>query len=104
VPAEVAARFGTDDLSRIPFLTLLARSGPAATRAEQTLTATLADPHVARLLAVDAGAPLLRKTRVVWDADGRALEHIDVLYRPDMYQVRLTMTRDPDAAGDWSAG
>lgn len=102
VPSDIGALFSRTELSETPLLALLQRKGIEAARADQTLTATLADPRVARLLGVEVGAPLLRKLRVVHDADDRAVEHIDVLYRPDMYRFRLSMTRDDTTAGDWT--
>ena len=102
VPADIGALFTRAELSETPLLALLQRKGIQAARADQTLTATLADPRVARLLGVEVGAPLLRKLRTVYDAVDRAVEHIDVLYRPDMYRFRLSMTRDAAQAGDWT--
>lgn len=94
VPTDIGALFTREELSGTPLLALLQSKGIEAARADQTITATLADPQVARLLDVDVGSPLLRKLRTVYDAGGRTVEFIDVLYRPDMYQFRLALTRD----------
>lgn len=103
VPADIGALFSQPELSETPLLALLQSKGIKAARADQVLTATLADPQIARLLSVDVGAPLLRKVRTVFDTVDRAVEFIDVLYRPDMYQFRLSLTRDEGRDGEqWS--
>jgi GntR family transcriptional regulator len=72
-------------------------------RAEQTITATLADAAVAPLLEVDLGAPLLKISRTVYDQKDRPIEYIVGLYRPDRYQYRMELSRVySDQASAWS--
>lgn len=103
VPEQVGRTYGREDLASTPLLTLLERGGVIVSRAEQTLTATLADAGVATLLEVELGSPLLRIRRIVFDQNDRPVEYITGLYRPDRYQYRLNLSRvQSDAAKTWS--
>ncbi len=93
VPEPVARTYTRKDLATTPLLTLLERGGVVVSRAEQTLTATLADANVAPLLKIDIGAPLLRIRRIVYDQNNQPVEFITGLYRPDRYQYRMNLSR-----------
>lgn len=79
--------------NRTVLSTLLAAGVPAAA-AEQRLSATLADVDVAQLLKIEVSAPLIRLTRIVRNPDGRPIELIQGLYRPDRYEYRVKLSRD----------
>ncbi len=103
VPERVGRSYSRDDLAERPLLALLERSGVQVSRAEQTISAALADGETAPALGVGLGAPLLRIERVVFDQDERAVEHITALYRPDRYQFRMTLARIGDeSTRSWS--
>lgn len=103
VPESVAAGFTREDMATTPLLALLERSGVVAGRADQIITATLADTHVAPLLEVEVGSPLLKIVRLVFDQQDRPVEHITGLYRPDRYQYRMSLNRIGEAdAKKWS--
>ncbi len=103
VPGEIGRSFTADDISHIPLLKLLERYGIIMSSARQTITATLADPEIAPRLSVEVGSALLRISRVVCDQDGRAVEYITGLYRPDRYQYDMNLARAEGAdARDWS--
>ena len=103
VPAEIGRGYGREDLAVTPLLALLERGGVKVGRAEQTLTATLATPEVVPLLEVDAGGPLLKVTRTVYDQGGAPVEHIVALYRPDRYQYRMVLERvEGETHNTWS--
>jgi GntR family transcriptional regulator len=103
VPAGIGRSFTADEMSHIPLLQLLERCGVVVSSARQTITATLADPEVAPRLSVDVGSALLRISRVVYDQDGRAVEYITGLYRPDRYQYDMNLERVHGAeARQWS--
>lgn len=93
VPERVGLSYSESDLASRPLLELLERSGVAAERATQTIGATLAGPDVAASLGVDIGAALLSMTRIVFDAAGRGVEHLQALYRPDRYSFHLDLVR-----------
>jgi GntR family transcriptional regulator len=103
VPEPVANSYTQDDLASIPLLVLLERGGIVISRAEQTLTATLADANVAPLLNLDIGAPLLRIRRIVYDQNNQPVEFITGLYRPDRYQYRMNLSRvSTDQSNAWA--
>ncbi len=103
VPDAVGTTYSRVDLAMTPLLTLLERGGVVVSRAEQTLTATLADATVAPLLKLEIGAPLLRIRRIVYDQNDRAVEFITGLYRPDRYKYRMDLSRvQSDQAKAWS--
>ena len=91
VPAEIGRSYTRDELAKQPLLALLERAGVAVDSAEQTISAALADAEVAPLLETEVGAPLLTLSRVVRDADGRVVEWLRALYRPDKYQYRMQL-------------
>ena len=93
VPERIGATYSEGDLRTTPLIELLERSGVVADRADQTISATLAGPEAAAALKVEIGSPLLSLTRVVYGADGRGIEYLAALYRPDMHAFHLEMVR-----------
>lgn len=93
VPEAIGRGYAEQDLATTPLLTLLERSGIVVARASQTMTAALAAPDVAEALSVAVGAPLLSVTRSVFDTEGRGVEHLAALYRPDRYAFRMDLLR-----------
>jgi GntR family transcriptional regulator len=69
------------------------RHGIEPMRALETFTAKTADAREASLLNVDEGAALLAIQRVTFDADERAIEYVDLLYRADHYEYRVELRR-----------
>lgn len=93
VPEDIGRTFNAQDLARKPILHLIERAGVRIQQAQQTITASAALPNVARALQVPVGAPLLCVGRRVVDDTGRVVQVIDVLYRPDMYQLDMNLRR-----------
>ena len=103
VPDDIGQSYSRADLAAQPLLTLLERSGIIVTRAEQMITATLADAEVSAALDVELGAPLISIHRVVYDQNERPIEFITALYRPDRYQYRMMLSRVGDeSTRSWS--
>lgn len=93
VPEEIAAGYTEAELATTPLFSLLERSGVKVASADQTVNATLASPDVAKALGVSIGAPLLSLDRIVRDADGRGVEYLSALYRPDMFRLEMSLSR-----------
>lgn len=93
VPEDIGRSFDRDEMGNFPLLTLLERSGVKVADARQTVSATLAEPEIARALGIHAGSPLIDVKRVVRDTRGRPVEFIRVLYRPDKYQFEMNLKR-----------
>ena len=71
-------------------------SGVKVERATQRISAALAAPDVARALGVETGSPLIELVRTVYDRDGRGVEHLHALYRPDRYSFEFDLVRSGD--------
>ncbi len=103
VPAAVAAGFSRDDLERRTILELLEEAGAAAFEAEQWITATAAEPHIASILLLAVGAPLLKIERIVRDKRGRPVQLVNALYRPDLFEYHIRAQRQKGDTG-WRQG
>lgn len=93
VPERIGIGWSEDDLAKKPLLELLERAGLVADHARQTITAALAGPDVARGLGIEPGSALLALTRTVFDPQGRGIEHLQALYRPDLYSFQMDLVR-----------
>ncbi len=98
VPEAIGATYDRDDLAKTSLLALLERSGVEVDHAEQTVTATLSTPTTAKALTIGVGEPLLAVTRTVFDPQGRGVEHLQALYRPNHYRLQIALNR-VDAGG-----
>jgi len=104
VPEHIGVTFSGRELADRPLLELLERSGVKVERATQRISAGLAAPVVARALGVKTGSPLIELVRTVYDRDGRAVEHLYALYRPDRYSFEFDLVRSGGASKrSWSA-
>lgn len=93
VPEAIAQNYTEAELATTPLFRLLERSGVEVETAEQSVSATLASPEVAGHLGLSVGAPLLSLNRVVRDAEGRGVEYLAALYRPDMFKLEMKLSR-----------
>jgi GntR family transcriptional regulator len=104
VPERIGVTFSGKELAARPLLELLERSGVKVERATQRISAALAAPDVARALSVEIGSPLIELVRTVYDRDGRGVEHLYALYRPDRYSFEFDLVRSGAAKKrGWSA-
>ncbi|HEY2131390.1 MAG TPA: GntR family transcriptional regulator [Acetobacteraceae bacterium] len=94
VPEDIGRHYQAEDLKVRPLLALLEEAGVPAARAEQTISAKLADSPVAKLLNVAPGSALLWARRQVRNASNRVIEAIDALYNPALYEYEFEMVRD----------
>jgi len=103
VPAWIGRTYTKQELAARPLLALLERAGVAIERASQRIGAVLATPETARVLKVKVGSPLTELVRVVYDRDGRGVEHLHALYRPDRYKLEMELVRSgKPSARTWS--
>lgn len=93
VPAAIGRTYTAEDMRGTPLILLLERAGVDIVSGEQTITARLAEPEVARLLGVEPGAALLSITRLLRDRSGRCVELVSGQYRPDTYEHRMGIER-----------
>ena len=103
VPECIGVTFSGKELADRPLLELLERSGVKVERATQRISAGLAAPDVARALGVKTGSPLIELVRTVFDRNGRGVEHLYALYRPDRYGFEFDLVRSGGASKrSWS--
>ena len=103
VPESVSLTYTKQDLASRPLLDLIDRAGVKVDRARQRISAALAGPDAAAALGVHTGSPLIELVRVVFDQNGRGVEHLHALYRPDRYAFEIDLMRSGERAGlAWS--
>lgn len=98
VPGDLARSFGRRELAKKPILMLLEEAGVRVGGARQTISARLADAQVAPLLGVAVGSALLAVRRLIHDEDGRPVQWLHGLYRPDRYEYQMQLSRVGDIA------
>ncbi|MCB1461604.1 MAG: GntR family transcriptional regulator [Nitratireductor sp.] len=108
LPEDIGKQCDEQELSETPLLLLMERAGIKVTSADQSVSAKLADTMVAPLLEIETGSPLLWVKRTVSDQSDRPVEYLHALYRPDIYEYQMSMSRvngenavlwSPDKAG-----
>ena len=92
VPADLGRGYAAAALARTPMLRLMQEAGVRIGSARQIVTATAAPPEVSGALGLTPGAPLLDVRRRVFDEDGRAVQYIRALHRPDLYSYEMELT------------
>lgn len=105
LPRKIGQKIKAEDLTLKPLLMVLEENlGIRPDEADQTIEATVADAHVAPLLNIRVGDPLLKVERTVFDVKSRPVECVFVLYRADKYffNVKLKRTRSKNSIG-WKA-
>ncbi len=93
VPERIGLTYSEAELASRPLLSLLERSGIAVAHATQEVSAVLATPEIAKALEVEVGSALIALTRIVFDGEGNGIEHLNALYRPDRYALRMDLMR-----------
>ncbi|MDA9884272.1 MAG: GntR family transcriptional regulator [Burkholderiaceae bacterium] len=93
VPQGLATAINRQQLAKKPILTLLEESGLTLGKAQQNVSAKLADASVADLLGVSVGSALLSVRRLVFDANERPIQLLFGLYRPDRYEYQMKLSR-----------
>lgn len=92
IPAIWADHFDVAALAIEPVLVLLEKVGLKIGRAEQHISARLADSTVAPRLGVAVGSALLSVSRLVFDDKERPMQWLHGLYRPDRYDYELKLS------------
>jgi GntR family transcriptional regulator len=98
VPGDLARHFGRRELAKKPILVLLEEAGVRVGGARQTISARLADSQVATHLGVAVGSALMAVRRLIHDEDGRPVQWLHGLYRPDRYEYQMQLSRVGDIA------
>jgi GntR family transcriptional regulator len=91
VREKLGRHWTAEDLGRDPVTVLVRRAGVELSTGSQTASAVLCDPLVSERLDVEVGAPLLRIERVLRDRSGQAHVFVDLLARPDRFQLHMDL-------------
>jgi len=91
VPETLGSTFSQAELDRIPMFQLLTRAGAHISAGEQIVSATLADPVVARRLEIKVGAALIDLRTMMVDQKGRAVEYVEMLAPPERLSLRFEL-------------
>ncbi|MEL7042160.1 MAG: GntR family transcriptional regulator [Pseudomonadota bacterium] len=102
IPYDIAEGYDDAQLATESLIKLLEQAGHAPVEAEQTITATQAEPAVAANLGVAPGSPLLRIHRIMKDASGRPVQDITAHYRADRFEYHMRLNRNNAAETDWT--
>lgn len=102
IPYDIAEGYNDEQLASESLIKLLEQAGHAPVEAEQTITATSAEPAVAVNLGVAPGSPLLRIHRIMKDAKGRPVQDITAHYRADRFEYHMRLNRNNAAETDWT--
>jgi len=97
VPAILVQGFDERDLATTPLFQLLEKNGVTVDHATQTISATLANREQAQALQVPEGSPLISLQRIMFDRQGRGIEHLDAYYRPDRFRIQVDLGRVGDS-------
>ena len=96
VPNSIAKSFGKRELAKKPILVLIEEAGVKVGRAEQNISACLADSQVAEYLDVEVGSALLTVKRKVYNNKDEPIQWLHGLYRPDRYEYVMALSRMGD--------
>jgi GntR family transcriptional regulator len=96
IPEAIGAHFGRKELAKKPILVLLEEAGVQVGRAEQTISARLADAQLAQHLDVAVGSALLAVRRLIFDVNERPVQWLHGMYRPDRYEYVMQLSRVGD--------
>lgn len=102
LPRFIGSQLREADLYRLSLVQLFEdRLAVRIVSAEQTIEARAADAEVAEALDLQFGDPILYTERVLFAADRRAVEVMRSCYRPDVYQIKVELSRQRDAPFTW---
>jgi GntR family transcriptional regulator len=93
---SIGRTYSREELETIPMIDLITRAGTSIGHVAQSLTATLADDISAKRLDVHVASPLLKLRRLFFDTDNRPCYYVDLSYRPDRFEYRMTLVRGMD--------
>ncbi len=96
IPEAIGAHFGRKELGEKPILVLMEEAGVQVGRAEQTISARLADVQLAQHLDVAVGSALLAVRRLIFDVNDRPVQWLHGMYRPDRYEYVMQLSRVGD--------
>ncbi len=99
LPLDLAGDIPGQDFTDRSLFQELANNGIDIRRTDAVVEAIAAPTHVAVLLHLEPGAPVLLQQEAAFDSYGRPLFLGEAHYRGDSYRFRSTLWRKPQATG-----
>jgi len=93
IPHKLFAKLLSEDFESQHLWTLFEKCGYRVKRAVQRLEAREADKHLAQLLKIKQGSPILFKERTVYAGDGTPVEFTYCYNRGDIYSLTVALER-----------
>lgn len=104
LPKDFATLLPRERITSLPISASLTEAGIVLSRFREHITAVLADSETAQQLDVDVGSALLMMTRWIEDENGRTVEVLQAVYRPDRYEYRVEYQGEDQASDTkWKA-
>ena len=98
-PPDIGLELEKRDLTSIlTYRVFESELGLEIKEASQTISATRAEAASATLLGVELRSPLISMQRLTTSVDGRPLELLRSVYRPDYFQFTISLTRPRGSA------
>ena len=96
-PDKAAAKTGPAAMNRKNLKTqtrleIFRAMGIKLAEVDQVLNAAAANPEVAQALNLSVGAPVLSLTRTYIDSEGRVVDHLLGVYRPDRFEYHMHLS------------
>lgn len=94
IPESVGRHWTVNDMTRKPLAQLFDDAGVVIERAEQMISATLADSQTAAALEVAVGAPLIKMTKISYSDANKPAEYMVSLHPPERYHFSISLTQN----------
>lgn len=102
IPEDIGQAFTRADFEQTALFELLEKAGHKIVRATQFVTAALADPNTAAALGEPVGSPLLQVERINYNADGRAVEYLQLVSSPLKVRLQMSLHATDESYVSWS--
>jgi GntR family transcriptional regulator len=94
LPAEEFTDLTRAQVERGSLFSILEQNhGAKLAYADEEIDATSADPHIAALLSIPRGSPILRIRQIIYTATGKAIINVLGLYRSDRHRLLIRRFR-----------
>lgn len=99
IPTNLGMTFTKAEIKAYPMYTLFERKGMPAASGHLLMGARSADTHLASLLGVQVGFPLLRNRLVVMNKDGTPMQRSITHFRADRFEQYVFLAQFGDKGG-----
>ncbi|MET0543546.1 MAG: GntR family transcriptional regulator [Variovorax sp.] len=101
VPERIGRQVTRDALEKKPYVQVLEALGVKLGDAEQLVAAEATPAAIAAALGVEAGAPVLKLHRVLYESTGMPIQLLLGWYRADQFDIAMRMSRSDDSTRVW---